>query len=211
MRFNGQTYIAIWDSTRDHYARQGLRPIDPVPPPLANPFVPQLTRGQAAALVSGWKRAASRSRVSWPIWTALADATFARSDKTQRFSMDEATRKQLAPDELLALLWSSTGELASRLDETDSKLGPVYADDTRATWEALARDAWDVEKREQAAIPAPLLPPPTPPAPTLPKPPPSFEDILDPLRPIRRRVQRSILLAALASGLLVYFATRKKR
>lgn len=214
--YTGQTYAATWAAMRADVARTRGAVAQPEADGSSS-YLPRLTNGQLAALVLAWRRAAARGNVSWPVWADLANAALGRSETEPRFDMSRARRQATADDAALELFWTATAELASRLDDAGTVVRPVPVQWTQDSYEQLARDAWETIKRErdeaEAAIPrTPLLPPLPDAPPELPLPPGDIIDVItDPLKPIRRKVRRVAIWAALLAGGAVYFATRRRR
>lgn len=216
--FKGNTYVATWEAMRDAVGKaNGLAAMAEMPDPLTGGFLPRLSNGQAVALVQAWRRAAARGRVTWPVWADLTSYALGRVEGTERFNMSQAHAAAPLDDAGLAMVWSATAELASELDDDATLVRPVPVAWTRATYEQAARDAWEVIKHEhardasEAAVPAPLLPPPQPDPDDPPKVPGGgrlVDVISDPLRPVRRAAFNAAL-AAILLGALALWAVRK--
>lgn len=196
----------------------GLQALAEMPEPLTGGFVPRLSNGQAVALVQAWRRAAARGQVTWPVWVDLASYALGRREGTEPFNMSGDWARRPLDDDGLAMLWSSTAELATDLDAAGTIVRPVVVAWTRAGYEQAARDAWETIKHERALeesaakVPGPLLPPPQPDPDDPPKVPGGgtlVDVIRDPLRPVRRAAFNAAL-AAIVLGALALWAVRAK-
>ena len=210
-RYAGDSYAAILDAQITALGKaNGVRPLPEMPAPLRGGFVPQLSNGQAVALIQSWRRAAARGRVTWPLWVDLeAYALGQRQSIDERFDMSRAFRQSAMPDEGLALLWASIAQLAVDLDDSSTVLRPVDVAWTDAAYEQGARDTWEAIKDHARKVPVPT--PPRAPVPEVPKPPPGSGDLVDvvtdPLRPVRRAGTNILVIVALMFG-AYYLATK---
>lgn len=217
--YKGSTYLAQWEALRDATRKaNGLVALAEMPEPLTGGFVPQLSNGQAVAIVQGWRRAAARGQVSWPVWADITSYALGRIEGTERFNMTAEHARAPLDAAGLALVWSATAELASELDASGTVVRPLVVAWTRGTYQQAARDAWEVIKHErerdasEARIPGPLLPPPQPDPDDPPKVPGGgrlVDIIADPLRPVRRAAFNAAL-AAILLGALALWAVRAK-
>jgi hypothetical protein len=201
-RFAGDSYAATLDAQiKALGAANGNRPLPEMPAPLRGGFVPQLSNGQAVALIQSWRRAAARGRVTWPLWVDLEAYALGQRVEGDRFDMSRSHRQAALPDDALALLWSSLAQLAIDLDDSSTVLRPVEVAWTDAAYEQGARDTWEAIKEHARKLPPPPTPPRAP-VPEIPKEaPPGFGDIIDviadPFRPVKTAATDVLVIVAL--------------
>lgn len=178
-------------------------------------WVPRATNAQLASLTLAWRRAASRSKVAWPIWRDIADAILGRLNEGDRFDMSTTRQSAQADDDVLLLVWQHTSDLAAKLDDSRAVVRPLTTSSGKAAYEQLARDAWEAIKsdrdKDASSSSETSWIPPIDKLPDI-KPPADIIDIIrDPLKPVKRKIRNVAIVAAGLGALAVVLLTKRRK